>query len=359
MKYIHIIINSSYTAPFIDIINRNFEQGNHVFYVIRGLSEEKIKIPKYKNVYVISNSKNILNVVRFLKDMNFSKKIFFHGLFSPFLVSSLFFQPWLLKKANWIIWGGDLHLYSHKRNTIKSKFEEFMRKIVIKNISEISGCVRDDYNLAKKWYNVKAVYRRVMYSTQISTPEIDAIIENRNSVENELVANIQIGNSATESNNHFEIIDSLKQFADENIKVYALLAYGEPVYTQKVISYGKSVFKDKFIAITDYMKSEDFILFMNRMDIVIFNHFRQQAMGNVWLAIYLKKKVFLREGGALWEFFENDYKFEINKTQSIKEIDFITFREKNKIDLEYNKVNAKIALDEKHFVDLWNVLFDK
>lgn len=359
MKYLHIIVNHAYTAPFIELINKNFELEDHVFYVIRGFSEKNAKISDYKNIYVISNRKNILNGFRLLKDMNASKKIFFHGLFSPFLLLSLFFQPWLLRKSSWNIWGGDLHLYSIKRRGLKSKVVEFMRKKIIKNFSEIAGSVRGDYELAKKWYKAKGEFKRTMYLTPFRTTEIDKIIKDDLEEKDENITYIQIGNSATATNNHFEIIDSLKKFNNENIKIYAPLAYGEYGYADKVIAYGKDNFADKFIGVTDYMEFKKFTLFMNKMDIIIFNHTRQQAMGNLWMGIYLKKKIFIREESTLWEFFENDYGIIVNNTQSIKNNDLNTLKDRNEKELEINKNKVSHILSEKHFVDLWSGVFDK
>lgn len=177
MKYIHIIVNHTYTAPYVELVNKNFESEEHVFYVLKGFSEDLAKIPNCKNVYDISNGKNLVNRLRLMKDLNLSKKIFFHGLFSRYLLVILFFQPWLLKKSLWHIWGGDLHLFTTKRFTLKSKVEEFMRKTIIRNLGEIGGSVRGDYELAKKWYDVKGEFKRTMYLTPFRTPDIDEIIE--------------------------------------------------------------------------------------------------------------------------------------------------------------------------------------
>lgn len=170
---------------------------------------------------------------------------------------------------------------------------------------------------------------------------------------------IQIGNSATETNNHFEIIDFLKKFQSENIKIFAPLAYGESVYADKVINYGKEVFNDKFIGITEFMDFKKFVLFMSRMDIIIFNNERQQAMGNLWLAMYLKKKIFIREESTLWGYFENDYNIIINKTKTLKDIAFSDLTYRNETQLESNKVKVNQLLSEKHFVGLWSEVFNK
>ncbi|RZL32299.1 MAG: HlyD family efflux transporter periplasmic adaptor subunit, partial [Pedobacter sp.] len=80
---------------------------------------------------------------------------------------------------------------------------------------------------------------------------------------------------------------------DENIKIYALLSYGDLEYGKKVLEQGELIFGDKFIGVVEYMDFENFVKFMNKMDLIIFNHERQQAFGNLLLALYLKKKIFM------------------------------------------------------------------
>lgn len=359
MKYLHVIINHSVTAPFIELINKNFNSEEHVFYVIRGWSEEKVKIPVCENVYPINNLYNILNGFRLLIDMNLSKKIFFHSLFSPFLLLSLFFQPWLLKKSGWIIWGGDLHLYSAERKTFKGKLEEYIRRRVIRNFSEIITSIKGDYELAKEWYKVKSAYRCAMYAPPLQTKDIDKIVGGViDTISSDTIC-IQIGNSATKPNNHFEILNSLKKFQSENIKIYALLAYGEEAYADEVIVHGKAIFGDNFFGIKDYLQFKDFVLFMNRMNIIIFNHERQQAVGNLLLAMYLKKKIFMNEKSTLWEFFERDNQMVVSKTQNLLQMNFNSFKGEEETILENNKKRVENVLGEKYFVDSWRVLFDK
>ena len=41
------------------------------------------------------------------------------------------------------------------------------------------------------------------------------------------IINILIGNSATETNNHIEVLDLLSKFKNEDIKIYVPLSYGD------------------------------------------------------------------------------------------------------------------------------------
>ena len=357
MKYVHIIINNSYTAPYIELVNSNFERSEHNFYVVRGWSEEKVKIPGEDNVYPISNAKNILNGFRLLKDVNRSRKIFIHGLFSPYLLLILISQPWLFKKANWAVWGADLYKYLTPKTSWGARMEEWLRRICIRRFAELT-CIKGDYELARKWYDAKGTYRFAMYSTPLRTREISKIVSGLNKAPRDVIS-IQIGNSATPDNNHFEILDLLKKYSGDNIRIYALLSYGDSEYGNEVIAYGKNIFKEKFVGVTQYMAFPDFVQFMNGMDIIIFNHRRQQGLGNLLLASFLKKKIFMSRENTLWELLNSDYDMRVNDTAIITQLDFENFKALNDTELEWNKSRVELVADERYVIGLWSNLFDK
>lgn len=49
---------------------------------------------------------------------------------------------------------------------------------------------------------------------------------------------------------------------------------------RKVIIKGKELFGEKFIPLTEFMTFEKYLEFLGSIDIAIFAHKRQQAMGN-------------------------------------------------------------------------------
>ncbi|MFB6457671.1 TDP-N-acetylfucosamine:lipid II N-acetylfucosaminyltransferase [Chitinophaga sp. Hz27] len=358
MKYVHVIVNTAYTAPFITLINQNFDSSEHVFFVIRGWSEDKVKIPVQDNVYPINKLGNLKYGFRLIRNLNSSKKIFIHGLFGPLLLLLLRLQPWLLRKSSWAVWGGDLYGYQYPKISLKDKFEERLRRFCIKRFSELIT-IKGDYDLAKKWYNATGAYKHAMYSTPLKTEEIDNVAATVQQEKRD-VLHIQIGNSAAPENNHFEMLELLKPYQQENIKIFALLSYGVvDQYADDVIAQGKAYFGDKFVAIRDYMNFNDFISFMNQMDIVIFNHRRQQAIGNLFLATYLKKKIFFNQESTLWYTFTEEYKINLLQTSSIQTLDFQTFSSLNDNIAAQNKQMVSAVLKEEHIINLWAALFNK
>lgn len=129
--------------------------------------------------------------------------------------------------------------------------------------------------------------------------------------------NILVGNSADPSNNHLEVFDKLEAFKDRDIKIYAPLTYGNQDYAKSIIEEAKQRFGDKFEALTEHMPFNQYIEFLGKIDIAIFNHKRQQAMGNTITLLGLGKKVFMRQDTVQYKFL-SEHHIQIFKIEDIE-----------------------------------------
>ena len=359
MKCVHTIINHAVTNPFIELINRYFQPDEHNFYVIRGLKQSKSTTVKGKNIYVISNLQNIHFGIKLWWDILISDKIFIHGLFTPYLVIMLYLHPWILKKCNWVIWGGDLHFHNTQKITITLKIIEYLRANIIKKMGGVITAVTGDFKLAKKWYYIRGKRGIAYYPLGFKTDLIDPLVNNcdRNEKPENNILKIVVGNSADETNNHIEIINLLEKYKNENILLYALLSYGDENYSKKVIDYGKKKFGDNFIGITNYMHFKDFVIFLHEMDIVIFNHKRQQGLGILFLALYLEKKIYINGRNPLWYFFKDDLKLNVENIININNESFTEFSIVEKTTTNNNKQIVRTLHQEENIANQWKELF--
>lgn len=313
---VHIGSNSTFIIGLIKFINENFSYDKHSFFLTVGDSKNTEAAIDFNNV-TLSDSSTLNKLSHYSKvvyAMHKADKIILHGLFNIKLVLILYTNPWLLKKCYWVIWGGDL--YSHKLNINDQAYSqrEFFRRPVIKNMGHLVTYIPGDVELARKWYGAKGEYHVcLMYLSNIykalDTPSIQSD-----------TINIQIGNSADSSNNYFEILDKLLPFKNQNIKIYAPLSYGDQAHAKKVIAKGKKLFGEKFIALTEFMPFEQYLQFLGSIDIAIFNHERQQAMGNTITLLGLGKTVFIRSDTTQWQFFK-DKDINIYDIKTLAEID--------------------------------------
>src|SRR6185437_8411116 len=190
-------------------------------------------------------------------------------------------------------------LYFHEADQKSRDWKRFelLRQFVIKRLPLITTTVPGDYLLARQWYGTKARYiQNIMYTSHISRRVLPC-----DDVEKDILV-IQIGNSADPSNNHKEIIDKLSALRADNFVVYAPLSYGNKSYSDEIIAYGLSKLGDRFTPMTTFMPFEEYNEYLRRIDIVIFNHRRQQAMGNTIALLSLGKMVWLRSDVTPWNY---------------------------------------------------------
>lgn len=353
MKYLHIMNNDKKFIPdYIKSIEIHFEFQEHEFIIFTQTNNKYYN--KHDNILLVDKKEKYLYLEKLLYK---AEKIFLHNLFSRNLIIILFFQPWLLRKIKWVLWGADLYNYKRKKIKLKHKLLEFMKSKVIKNLEGIITYIKGDYELAKKWYNTQAYfYESISYLSNIPSYNIDEKELNlRKKTKKHLF--IQIGNSADSRNNHIEVLDIINKFNDKhnkNIKIICPLSYGNEKYAKRVIDYGKSLFGKHFVPLTKFMDLKTYNKLQSNIDIAIFNHKRQQAMGNILTLLYLGKKVYIRDDITTWDFM---------KKIDIKVFSFNNYNNNllEKIDPEVAKQNRE-KIDSRFNIDLfieeWTNIFN-
>ncbi|WP_404401758.1 TDP-N-acetylfucosamine:lipid II N-acetylfucosaminyltransferase [Idiomarina seosinensis] len=299
---LHIAKLDKFIPPFIKFTNDNFPPEDHEFYLYG--DESRYKVNHAHNV-IFNRKGGILGTLYYLRlipKLIRSRKIVIHGLFDGWLVMLLALMPFVLNKCYWVVWGGDLYKYQTPKLTLKAKTKELIRAFVIKRLGHLVTYIPGDVELARKWYGAKGLYHEcLMYLSNIVETSLSN--DSGSTMKNKSTVNILVGNSADPTNNHVEVFDKLSSFKDKNIQIFAPLSYGNPDYARAVIDYGSTIFSEKFTALTDFMQIEDYRRFLASIDIAVFNHSRQQGMGNTITLLGMGKKVYLRKGASHSEFF--------------------------------------------------------
>ena len=341
-KILHLGPCDKFIPPFIEFIKDNFDFNDHLFLLTNSMSENEVV--NHSNVKLSGKGK-LLKVKHYalvIKEMNQADKIILHSLFDHKVIQILFFSPWLLKKCYWVMWGADLYSYQMGRRNKSWYKKELFRRPVIKNMGHLVTYIKGDVELAREWYGAKGEYHECLMYLSNTYKVLDVP-----SIQSDTI-NIQIGNSADPSNNHFEILDKLLPFKDQNIKMYAPLSYGDQIHANKVIAKGKELFGDKFIALADFMPFEQYLQFLGSIDIAIFNHKRQQAMGNTITLLGLGKTVFIRSDTTQWQLFK-DKNIEVLNTLNF-ELNYIK-------DLEKNIKNTADCFSKETLIEQYKLLF--
>ncbi|GMN90255.1 TDP-N-acetylfucosamine:lipid II N-acetylfucosaminyltransferase [Francisella sciaenopsi] len=328
---LHIGVNEGkFLPPFYSFLKEHFNIDDHKFYLF---GDDKGFENKEKVVFL--NSKR--QVISLIAVMNKADKIILHGLFSPRIDQLLFMQPWLYKKCYWVMWGGDFYF---------PEKQSFLRGRVIRKIRNLMTYIYGDYLLVKKWYGAKGKYNECLVYPSNLYKKCD--VEDRK--DDLSTVNIQLGNSATETNDHLDVLEKLYKYKNENIKIFCPLSYGDDQYAIRVISRGKELFGEKFEALTEFLPFDKYLSFLSKIDIGIFANNRQQAMGNIITLLGLGKKIYITNNTTQWQLF-NDLGIKIFDVNEIN-INVIN----NKIKKE-NQIRVKAYFSKKNYIKQLRNLF--
>lgn len=351
---IHIFKHDKFAESYICKINDEFERRNQIFLVFNIIDYiSTSKLTKYSNVILLRNENELIKELEKLKKKE--AKFFLHGLYynRKFLLY-LAFNKKIIKNSYWVMWGSDLYYY---RDAKKFSLYESLRKIIIINLKGFVTFIYGDFKLAKKWYKTKAEYYYGYYPYLIDKNIIKNVesIDNKNNFHNNI--KIMIGNSADPSNRHAEILKILKKYRNEDIRIYCPLSYGcgSKEYVKSVIDLGKFYFKDKFIPMLDFIPYDEYLNILKDIDIAIFNHNRQQAMGNILTLLYLKKKVYISDSITTWSFMMDSH-LNIRSIKNLQEENFKEFS--SEADIEENKNILENMFNDNEFYKCWNRIFE-
>ena len=188
----------------------------------------------------------------------------------------------------------------HKEELIelrrKVQAERDLQSRLIKRIDYMSTILPYEYELLSKLEGFHAKYVPFQYTGRSNKTENQAEYISENA------KMILLGNSATATNNHLDIIEILKQ---RNISYTCVLpfSYGDEEYTKKL---KKSIKNIQNIRLLDtFMPFEEYSNILKSCRIGVFGHMRQQAVGNIVLSMQQGRKIFLWRDSILYQYFKN------------------------------------------------------
>tara|TARA_R110001599_G_scaffold181243_1_gene373996 strand:- start:15449 stop:16438 length:990 start_codon:yes stop_codon:yes gene_type:complete len=280
--------------PFRDLVKNHFSHQTHRF-IVHGVFDGAQLEPD-PDMLVCQNLLSSSFLIS--REMRCADQIIIHGLFSNHLLYLLFLNSQVLGKCHWVMWGGDLYVGRMEKKDWRWHKNEFFRRFVIKRLGYLVTYVPGDYLIAKEMYGAKGTYEEcIMYPSNV----FHEICETR---KDRTVLRIQVGNSADPTNLHHEIFRKLERFKESEIQVCVPLSYGDPVNAREVKRAGNEIFGEKFCAIDKFMSASKYAEYLSNIDIAIFNHSRQQGMGNIVKLLGMGKKVYLRQGVTSKGFFD-------------------------------------------------------
>lgn len=326
VNILHCVLDEKFIDPLIGLTKECDANCTHSFVCV---TKERIERYKY-----IKNTDEVENVLEdefmcYLEKHAF-KAVVIHSLYAlpPYLILKI---PQDIKIV-WVAWGYDIYqpIYSH-RPFIKIKELYHKRTRIYRHLYLLSNIKRIIFLVKKKFLKGTEIERaiaRIDYFSGIIPEEYDFMkvdnpffmAENKwfsyGSVKNSLSESkleqpfstgndILIGNSADETNNHLDVFHLLSGLNLNNSRVICPLSYaGTKEYLKVVEAKGKKVFGHSFIPLKDFVSFEEYMEILDSVQYSIFFIERQQAMGNIYRALWNGNMVFLSEKSLMFSFFK-------------------------------------------------------
>lgn len=170
---------------------------------------------------------------------------------------------------------------------------------ILNKIDLIVPIMPGDYELLQEKYKIKTKHYHINYINPIfnKNPEFPKVGK----------SNILLGNSSSYTNNHIEAIDFIcKKIKDFN-KIILPLNYGDIYLRSYVAKYAtKRLGKENVIVLDKLMDFDDYQNLISSCSIVIMNHKRQQALGNIVQALYSGAHVYLNPESTIFAYLKDN-----------------------------------------------------
>lgn len=252
-------------------------------------------------------------------------------------------------RVYWPLWGGDLYntiLYSYGydiyfdhrylwfeslgfkiRNRVKSLFglpriEDINQEVLNFIINRVDYILsnQEEYDLAKRYLGAE------FSCSLLEGPIYYPIEDTLGKLINKKVRgnNIFIGNSASFTNNHEYSIYYLSKLNTKGRKKILPLNYGgNPKYIKHIHKVAKNNWGDEYCPLTTFLPLNEYNELMLSANVYVYGNWRQEAVGNIVMALYLGAKVFVSEKSPLINIFAK-YGIKLYKTEMITQEDIDT-----------------------------------
>jgi hypothetical protein len=342
IKFIHIFDDDKFIDPTIQLFEEVIPHES--IYYVNKLKNSDFKYVKSSNVIRVDLSiqqekKDLLQFI----NSNTSHVVFLHALESN--KQNLVFEILPIIKKVWFIWGYDLYsnwsllkqnIYEpntqsllNLKTDLKTKlihnpfsFYLFQKRHLVKKISKkaynilsnafdtpfyraaqlidyVVPVVPTEYHIIKKM-NLPAQYAPFTYGCieDLLGDKINERVNNQ--------PNILVGNSADPSNNHLEVFLELSKLDLQDRKVYVPLSYsGNSQYKENVLQVGRELLGSNFYPLLDFMTLEEYNKILLSCGTLIFNHVRQQGVGNIITLGYLGATLFLNAKSPVYSYYQS------------------------------------------------------
>ena len=93
------------------------------------------------------------------------------------------------------------------------------------------------------------------------------------------------------------------------------------------------------------------------IDVALFCHDRQQALGNAYSLLFLGKEVYIRKDVSTWDYLSKQLNLIVYNYEDINNSDFYEF--KNFTNGNVNRTRVKKVFDPEYIKKVWTPIFEQ
>ncbi len=316
------LIHDDKVVPRMIKLFEEYNPGKNIFICVSTKQKGRLKFIKNNSNVIMSYSKQALHLPWKNIDKICIHYLDIHKRF--YLRLRGLFHNLKSKKIIWLMWGGDIYSYlEHKGFILYSKENSyyFIRKkehsdiieslfhriISVLDYRTLEGFINnrvdyiaasiEEFKLFKKYVsfdNCKDLLSFSYYSIEDTLGELFGLSISGDS--------IMVGNSASATNNHEYVLKYLEQLDIGKTEVIVPMSYGvnrcylDIIETKYCSSLANVVVLKEFLPLDDYHR------ILMKCSTFIYGNFRQEAWGNILMALYLGGKVYLCNCNPLSEY---------------------------------------------------------
>lgn len=303
---LHLILDEKITKRTISLFEEAIPGEN--LFIVHLYPTSKINKEYPSFVYQLYENDGLESI-----DFSCVDRLIIHGLWMPLYKRFLKLPVEFTKvKVYWSVWGGDMYddiiahlgykmyeepfyerslkekiLHVVKKNDINAKLNLLRSRID----TIITG--REEWNLQNKYLGNILAQKDAIFPTSIYY-SLEDILGSQLMNQEVYGNNILVCNSAAVTNNHNYAFKYLKKLNIGNRALYMPFSYGgHPAYKKHIKNIGNKYWGKSLIVIEDFLPLDEYNKLLLKSGICIFSSWRQQAVGNIVIALFLGAKVFL------------------------------------------------------------------
>ena len=283
-------------------------------------------------------------------------------------------------KVLWSVWGSDAYDHFQKQDFFEQLTQNIQKESIYQQLrfSRLYSLyhliryrvkpLKKEFNLLNKIDFISTVlpyeFESINKEFNLSLKYIDfnySVNKFKESLSINLGNSIIIGNSATLSNNHLDVFDIVKNIKSKIVVPLSYGAYGYEDYKEKIISKGNRLFGDNFHAIEYFLPIKDYDEILMSSNTMIMYHIRQQALGNIYMALFLGVRVFLNKKSITYKYLKDEgiIVFDLEKESELVGVELDEYQKDINRELVIklqgeNAINRKV----KGIIDLYNSLIN-